>query len=118
MSAMLPREKLAAVLGMLGSDHDGEVLAAARQAERMRRQAGLAWADLIAAERPAVAPGRRPDPPPPEDWRALVAWCQQRPDAMTNWERDFLATIAAYRHPPSDRQREILDRLAAKVRAA
>ena len=42
-------DTLAKVLGMLGSDHDGEVLAAARQAERMRKETGRTWDELLAA---------------------------------------------------------------------
>ncbi len=40
--------KLARVLGMLGSSHDGEVLNAARIAERMVREAGLSWDQVVA----------------------------------------------------------------------
>jgi hypothetical protein len=32
---MVPRAKLAAALGTMGSEHDGEALAAARMAERL-----------------------------------------------------------------------------------
>src|SRR3954463_4067248 len=42
--------RLAAVLGMMGSDHDGETLNAARQAEKMRKASGKTWADLIAGK--------------------------------------------------------------------
>jgi hypothetical protein len=35
------------VLGMLGSDHDGEVLSAARQAEAIRRKLQLTWDELL-----------------------------------------------------------------------
>jgi len=42
-------EKLAAMLGMMGSDGDGEVLNAARMANRMIRAAGMVWADFILA---------------------------------------------------------------------
>ena len=40
-------DKLAKVLGMLGSAHDGEVVAAARRAEAMVRGARLTWRDVI-----------------------------------------------------------------------
>ncbi len=40
-------DKLAKVLGMLGSSHDGEALAAARRANAMIRGASLSWQDLI-----------------------------------------------------------------------
>jgi hypothetical protein len=39
--------QLARVLGMLGSQHDGEVLAAARQAERLRKNLNHSWAALL-----------------------------------------------------------------------
>jgi hypothetical protein len=40
-AAALDRERLTKLLGMLGSEHDGEALAAARQAERLRAEAGV-----------------------------------------------------------------------------
>jgi hypothetical protein len=43
--------QLVAVLGMLGSAHDGEVLNAARLAERFRKQLNLTWPELFAGER-------------------------------------------------------------------
>jgi hypothetical protein len=41
------REKLAKILALMGSDHDGEVLSAARRAERQRKRMGLTWAELL-----------------------------------------------------------------------
>jgi hypothetical protein len=43
----LDRKRLAKVLAMLESSHDGEVLAAARLAASMLREAGLGWSDLV-----------------------------------------------------------------------
>lgn len=43
----LDKRKLAMVLGMLGSAHDGEIAAAGRQATTMLRTAGLTWHDVI-----------------------------------------------------------------------
>jgi hypothetical protein len=37
------RTRLAALLGMLGSDHDGEVTNAARAARRLIQHHGLTW---------------------------------------------------------------------------
>lgn len=42
-------ERLAKLLGMLGSDHDGEVLNAARRAEEKRREMGKSWQELLRA---------------------------------------------------------------------
>ena len=41
------RAKLVKVLGLLGSGHDGEILTASRQAERLRAERGRTWDDLI-----------------------------------------------------------------------
>jgi hypothetical protein len=41
------RTLLVKALGMLGSDHDGEILAAARTAEQQRRKLNLTWDELI-----------------------------------------------------------------------
>jgi hypothetical protein len=47
MSAGLDLYKLAKVLAMAGSQHDGERANAAALADRMRRAAGLTWAELL-----------------------------------------------------------------------
>ena len=47
---------------MLGSRHEGEVLAAARLAQYMLGQAKMSWADLL-----HVKPGEEPEPLPQED---------------------------------------------------
>src|SRR3954453_10040876 len=56
-------DKLVKVLGMLGSDHDGEVAAAGRRAHSMLKAQGLTWSDVInpAPPRPEMrqAPQRR-----------------------------------------------------------
>ena len=41
MSAEIDRAQLARILGMLGSTHDGEALAAGRMAERSNRPVGV-----------------------------------------------------------------------------
>jgi len=41
------RQRLAAILGMLGSEHQGERDNAALQAEAFRRKHGLTWEELI-----------------------------------------------------------------------
>lgn len=54
---MLDRDKLARVLGMLGSAHDGEIAAAARAADALVRQSGLTWFQVVD---PPVGPPQRP----------------------------------------------------------
>ena len=43
------RERLVKALGMLGSDHDGEALNAARCVEKCRRSLNMTWDELIVA---------------------------------------------------------------------
>jgi hypothetical protein len=43
------QERLAAILGMLGSAHDGEILAAAKAAEAERKRLGATWRELLDA---------------------------------------------------------------------
>lgn len=42
--------RLAKFLGMMGSQHDGEVLNAARMAEKIRREANKSWASLLSGD--------------------------------------------------------------------
>lgn len=44
--------RLKKLAGMLGSSHDGEVLAAARKATEFLKSRNLTWADVIAADQP------------------------------------------------------------------
>jgi hypothetical protein len=64
--ARMDVDKLAAVLALMSSPFDNEVLIAAKIAEKMRRQAGIGWSDLVLREGLAVLPllrPRRPFPP-------------------------------------------------------
>jgi len=59
------RKRLAAILGMLGSDHAGERDNAARQAEAFRREHNKTWDDLLVRvikipKPPPVAPAPEP----------------------------------------------------------
>lgn len=61
----IERQRLAAILGMLGSEHAGERAAAALQAEAFRKKHGLTWAELLAL-RPEDLHSESSQPPPPE----------------------------------------------------
>ena len=53
--------RLAKVLGKLGSDHDGEVVAAGRRADRIVKDAGLTWPEVISAASSSAAAGFPPN---------------------------------------------------------
>ena len=71
---VLDRELLEKLLGMIGSPHDGEALAAARKADALVRRAGLTWPDVLA--------GR--DQPPPQVEAAPVQPARSRSRAPRN----------------------------------
>jgi len=47
MAERLDLRRLAKLLGMLGSRHDGEVVAAARKAHALVRESGVTWDEII-----------------------------------------------------------------------
>ena len=116
MTALVDLRRLARVCGLLGSDHDGEALAATRQAEKIRKKVGLTWEELLV---PSTRQ-RSGDPPPEEltDWRLACHFCLERYWLLTRWELDFVATVARYTKPPSAKQLIILHRLVARCRNA
>jgi hypothetical protein len=71
------RQRLARILGMLGSEHAGERASAALQAEAFRKRHGLTWEQMLSLPavpmeqwaRPAWVPPeprpKAPEPPPP-----------------------------------------------------
>ena len=102
-------DRLAKLLGMLGSDHDGEVLNAARMADRVLRETGLTWADVIA--RPQVLAWREP-----ETLSEAIATALQHPDFLTDWETVFLKSLRRRRRI-SLKQERLVEDIVAKVRA-
>ena len=104
-------ERLAKMLGMLGSSHDGEVVAAARQAERIRASLGLLWHDIIGAY--AVKPERDQHSSP--SWQDDAKFCRENSGCLNDWEQEFLASIMS-RWSLTAKQHAVLDRLVAKCR--
>jgi hypothetical protein len=74
------RQRLAAILGMLGSAHAGERAAAALQAEALRRKLGLTWAELLAAQEAAPPPPAQPVWTPPPAPPEPPAWTAPEPE--------------------------------------
>ncbi len=128
--AIAPR--IGALLRMLGSDHDGEALGAARALQRTLGGVGLDFHDLAGTiEHPAVSvPMRRPRKPKADsghiDWPA--AHRHEVRETLEHglvrisfnaWERDFITSIIARLRDPRGRltfrQAEITDRLVAKI---
>jgi hypothetical protein len=135
------RERLAQLLGMLGSDHDGEVLNAARLAAREVRNAGATWPQLLAEDRIAVEAARQLllenedlrkeiarlhaagafRPRPPQPWEGsqsaseaidnLLLWEEH----LSPWEIQFLNSLLRRSGRFTPRQREVLASVGKKV---
>jgi hypothetical protein len=60
VTTLVDRQRLARICSLFGSDHNGEALAAARQAEKIRKKVGVTWEELLV---PSIRQ-RSKDPPP------------------------------------------------------
>jgi hypothetical protein len=121
MSALNPREveQLCKFINLLGSDKEGEVMAAARMGTRFLAERSLSWCDVTAMLKPLLAVVRpKPEPRQPsrpasaellrphqrEAWLLLVSGF-----AWDDWKKNFLSDI---RH----RRRELTEAQADKLR--
>jgi hypothetical protein len=108
--AALDLDRLAKLLGLLSSHHDGEILAAAKKAEAIRRDAGLSWSEILAPRLPA--PRREREISSTEDAIEVVL---ENLHALTPWERNFARSIARQSYSLSEKQASVLQRLVRKA---
>ncbi len=115
--------RLARLLGMLGSDHDGEVANAGRLAHRLVTGCGLTWTDIVvgsaapAKRKPRKPRAKRPPPKPPAT-RPPEHWHQDAEQVMQSgqaspWEQSFCASLLTQWRGRclSDKQTEVLFRI-------
>ncbi len=104
------RTKLIAILGMLGSEFDGERAAAALKASELVKANGLTWHDLLSPQ------PQQPQDPAVANWRAMLHDCMAS-NLMTEWERGFLQSLMGFRKI-SPKQMAVLVRVHSKVTEA
>jgi hypothetical protein len=128
MSARLDEataDRLARILGLLGSAHAGERASAAAKADALVREAGLMWRDVILPS-PSIAPQLEAG----TNWRRLIAECYLHRARLPPSESEFVEKIltwraenlpkaarvaycdpfpTAWRGPPMTRRRSIAD---------
>jgi hypothetical protein len=102
-------DRLAKLCGLFSSDHDGEALSAARKADRLLRDQGLRWQDIILTEDQAAV--RRLDPVENQIEFALA-----NINRLRQWERGFIYDINRCRHHLSAKQISKLNEIDAKLR--
>jgi hypothetical protein len=100
-------QRLAKILSRLGSNHDGEVLAAGRLAHDLARRLGATWDELLRATPRSLAA-------PPSSISAKLSLCRRRLSELTAWEQQFVLSLHHFRRL-SEKQLRILDRLVAAI---
>lgn len=98
------RSRLVRLLGLLSSDHDGERANAGAMADRLLRESGLRWDDVIA--------GHALPPPPPEAWESAAVQIL-RSGRATDWERGFCHNLLSRwsGRDISEKQADVLGRI-------
>ena len=108
------RSRLAKLLGMVGSTHDGEALNAARMADKLVREAGVSWADTLGG---AASPPPDYDTLPSHVFLCDVCLKDGHRQKLTQWELDFVASVRGFEEV-SPKQRKTLRRIYEKTFAA
>jgi hypothetical protein len=99
------RGRLVKLLGLLGSEHDGEIANAGRLADRLVRNHGVTWDEMIVPARDRVL----------WDWRSAAREILAS-ELGSDWERNFCwSLIARWRGPVlTVRQEATLKRIFEK----
>jgi hypothetical protein len=102
-------DKLAKLCGLFGSDHDGERAAAAQMADKLVKQHGLRWSDVISiSRRVAIAA--------PISSADKIAFALRNIAALSIWERRFLYSVNG-RRTLSPKQLAVLEQIYDKAKA-
>jgi hypothetical protein len=102
------RARLTKLCGMFGSHHDGERASAAAMADRLVRDLGLTWPEII---NPHHQHWREPETIAEQIDTALA-----HAEALSEWERGFVCSVNGCQRL-SPKQRNVLDGIIAKLRA-
>lgn len=102
--------KLQKLIALLASNHDGEVLAAARMIGRHLQTIGRDFNDLAAMI--TLAPPAIIEP----DWRLAARECLEHRRRLKSWDVDFLRGLLAYEEPSAKQLKWLRDCLR-KVRS-
>jgi hypothetical protein len=112
-------ERLVKLLGMLGSNHDGERAAAALKANALVREHGLVWSDVIptphADRRPNDARAKNQDDQK-VDWRIMRDFCAQRAHLLRPREQEFIDHIDSWRGALTEKQNAWLISIYTRVK--
>ncbi len=106
--AAADRTRLASVLALLGSPHQGERDAAALAAARLVQKHGPTWHQVL--EPPSVERKL----PEMGTWRQTAAKCLAQAGSLRAWEIGFFRDLPGF-HRLSAKQRYVLNEIANRV---
>lgn len=112
------RTRLAKLLAMFSSTFDGEILNAAKAAERLIKARGETWETVITTVNTVNSKHDTKQKPPSShrsDFQDEIDKCVEKANFLTPWEREFLTSISE-RWSLSPKQRAILDRIKEKLK--
>jgi len=107
-------ERLVKLLGMLGSNHDGERAAAALKANALVREHGLVWSDVIPtpdADRRLNDVGAKN-----QDCRTMRGFCAQHSNLLRSREQEFIDDIEDWRGALTEKQSAWLIAIYTRVK--
>jgi hypothetical protein len=122
VSTIMPsstHQRVSKLLPLLGSDKDGEVVAAARAIERTLRPTGWDWHTLATSIRTNPARAQ----PEKEDhrwsgrhWRSTAEWCAQHGEYLNEWELGFVKSLVRSRYRQlTEKQPACLESIQQKI---
>jgi hypothetical protein len=141
------RKRLISLLGMIGSQHDGEALNAARLAQRLIGSEGVTWEDVLSSGngsisqddmqvlfdagfrkgfddgyRKGLAEGHA-KPRGIAPGTSFISWVRSlrdiHNDDLTDWEQGFVDNFIARGWPqPTPKQKKVFERIAEKLAMA
>ena len=103
----VPLDKLRKLCGMLGSAYDGERAAAGALADKLLREHGLRWEDVLAATPSA--------PLAPVTDKTKLAACLNQRQRLNAWELKFCLSLRDWNGPFTDTQQTKLNEIHARV---
>ena len=86
---------------------------AARQAERLRADAGLTWPEILVPRLPPLPGGQNV-----RTVADAIDFVIEHQVVLTDWERGFVRDLRRLKYPLSPRQLEVLERIFEKTQRA
>ena len=107
--------RLAKLAGMFGSAHAGERANAAQMADRLVRDSGLTWFDVIRPAAPAAEMSHEREWREPRNWREAITAALNHEGSLTDWESSFVRSLRTFRRL-TPRQSDVLWKIIDRLR--